>query len=199
MLWSLLLASLIPLASAATPTCAASAADLPSQGDDPRLQGRSVVVVEKAARRMGLYTEGKLVSVDDVPACWQTALAPGAPLGPKLQEGDLRTPEGWYRTSDKSWSSFYGAIAVHYPNHQDAQRGLDDKRIDVGVRDTIVSALQGGLTPPQATPLGGEILIHGGGSAADWTLGCVALDDDHIDIIRGQLAKGMRTWVLILP
>ena len=196
MFWSVLWMTLTAVAS---PVCVATSAELPRGGDDARFGGRSVIVVEKAERRLGVYTDGKLVSVDGVPACWRMALAPGAPPGPKLQEGDLRTPEGWYRTSDKSWSSFYGAIAVHYPNATDAGRGLEAERIGTETRDAIVAALEKGLKPPQATALGGEILIHGGGSSSDWTLGCVALDDDHMDILRDQLPKGMRTWVLLLP
>ena len=60
-------------------------------------------------------------------------------------------------------------------------------------------ALAANKKPPQRTPLGGEILIHGGGSASDWTLGCVAMDNAHIDALRATLPNDMVTEVLILP
>jgi Uncharacterized protein conserved in bacteria len=34
--------------------------------------------------------------------------------------------------------------------------------------------------PPQKTALGGEIYIHGSGSASDWTRGCIALEDEEM-------------------
>ena len=107
--------------------------------------------------------------------------------GHKQRVGDMRTPEGWYRTSDKPWSSFYAAIAIHYPEAEDAHRGVRDALITAEQRDEILDALQKGGKPPQNTRLGGEILIHGGGGSTDWTLGCVALDDPHIDALRAAL------------
>jgi lipoprotein-anchoring transpeptidase ErfK/SrfK len=50
--------------------------------------------------------------------------------------------------------------------------------------------VQAGKTPPQHTPLGGYIGIHGVGSgdpevhrAYNWTNGCVALTNAQIDIL----------------
>jgi murein L,D-transpeptidase YafK len=154
-----------------------------------------VIVVRKAARRLGLYRGGALVEG----ACWEIALAAGYPAGHKTREGDLRTPEGWYRTSDKPNSSFYGAIAVHYPGVEDARTGERDGAITGRQRAAIEAALAAGMKPPQATALGGEILIHGGGAGSDWTLGCVAVEDAELDVLRARLPAGMATDVLILP
>ncbi|HJN76840.1 MAG TPA: L,D-transpeptidase family protein [Myxococcota bacterium] len=176
---------------------AALAQDCPSAtegfGDDPRLHGSAVVVVEKESRRLGLYADDQLVG------CWQVGLAYAYNEGHKQRRGDLRTPEGWYRTSDKPWSNFYGAIAVHYPAKADAARGLKAELITQAQHDAIVLAIDEGRKPPQDTRLGGEILIHGGGGEVDWTLGCVALDDAEIDTLRAALPKSRRTDVLILP
>lgn len=179
-------------APSAAPSCPAHTADLDTP-DDPRLKGDAVVVVQKEARQLGLYASGDLVD------CWRVGLAHTYNPGHKQRQGDLRTPEGWYRTSDKPTSSFYAAIAVHYPGRADAERGLKKKWITQKQHAAIVSALEQGRKPPQNTPLGGEILIHGGGGGSDWTLGCVALDDKHIDALRARLPDGMRTDVLILP
>ena len=173
--------------------CPASVDELPDS--DPRLRGGAVIVIRKGERRLGLYTDGALVDG----ACWRVALARGYPAGHKQREGDKKTPEGWYRTSDKPGSSFYGAIAVHYPSAADAAAGEADGRLNAGQRAAIDEALSKGWKPPQQTPLGGEILIHGGGSTVDWTLGCPALDNPDLDVLRAALPAGMATDVLILP
>lgn len=183
----LLLLSSITLAAEGCP------ADTSGFEADKRLEGAAVLVVLKVDRRMGLYSEGALAG------CWEVGLAYDYNEGHKLVRGDLRTPEGWYRTSDKPWSQFYGAIAVHYPGAADAAAGEADGRITPGQRRAIDEALAAGLKPPQQTPLGGEILIHGGGAAADWTLGCVAMDNDDLDTLRAALPQGMAADVLILP
>lgn len=174
-------------------------ADTAAIGTDPRLASGDVVVVWKAERRIGHYENGRLSHTEAGPGCWTVALAPGAPPGPKRREGDLRTPEGWYRTSDKPTSRFPLAIAVHYPNLADAHRGLTDAVIDAVTRDQIAGALAAGQKPPQATSLGGEILIHGGGSASDWTIGCIALDTADLADLRSRLPVNLAFAVLILP
>ena len=176
--------------------CITKLDDLPASelvdARDRRLERDALVVVSKSARRLMLYDEGKMVG------CWRVALG-FAPVGHKEIQGDGRTPEGWYRTSDKPWSSFDNAIAIHYPNAVDARAAASDGRIGKRTRDAIVGAIEGGKVPPQNTKLGGAVLIHGGGSSFDWTLGCIALDDDELLALREQLPKGMRTDVLILP
>ncbi len=192
-----LLSLLLATGLSAEPTCPATSAALPRSShvtaDDPRLMGDGLVVVLKQARRVALYQEGSLAG------CWRAALASGYPAGPKREQGDMKTPEGWYRSSDKPWSSFYGAIAVHYPNAEDARVGREAGRIDAATEASIVEALARDAKPPQQTALGGEILLHGGGSLFDWTLGCVALEDDELDTLRALLPAGLRTDVLILP
>ena len=203
-MWTTLL-SLIALRPTATQPCAPTvqALELPKTLHDARLEGDALIVVSKSARRLARYSGGDLVQLDDAPACWTIGLAASADgaawSGTKTRQGDRKTPEGWYRTSDKPWSSFYGAIAVHYPDRSDADAGLSDGRIDTATHRRISAALATGRKPPQETALGGEILIHGGGGDSDWTLGCVALDDDDIDALRGSLPPHMQTDVLILP
>jgi len=139
-----------------------------------------------------LYDDGKLE------LCFRVGLG-FAPTGHKAVEGDGKTPEGWYRTSDKPWSSFENAIAIHYPNEDDARAAATDGRIAKKTRDKIVAELRAGRVPPQYTKLGGAVLIHGGGGTTDWTLGCVALDDTDLVTLRASLGRGMRTNVLVLP
>jgi murein L,D-transpeptidase YafK len=161
--------------------------------DDPRLRGAAVIVVRKDARRLQVFSNGTNV------ACFPIALANGYVPGHKQRRGDLRTPEGWYRTSDRPWSQFYGAITVHYPRATDAARGLAAGLIDAAQRDAIAAAERAGVAPPMNTALGGQIVLHGGGSQLDWTLGCIALDNADIDVVRGLLPASMATDLLVLP
>ena len=168
------------------------------KADDPRLMSKHLIVVLKASRKVMRMSRGRLLHKDGSPACWPAGLG-FDPLGHKKVEGDGKTPEGFYRSSDKPTSSFYAAIAVHYPNLRDAATAASDGRIKAPTHQTIIDAINADKKPPQKTALGGEILLHGGGSKTDWTLGCVALNDKDIDALRATLPADMVTDVLILP
>lgn len=176
--------------------CAATPTELPASPlydpADPRLRAPAVLVAHKSGRRLMLFAEGSLRG------CWAMGLG-FDPRGHKQHEGDGRTPEGWYRTSDKPWSDFAGAIAVHYPNDDDAAVALADGRLAAPEHEVVVDALAHESVPPQQTALGGEILIHGGGSRQDWTLGCMALEDEDLAGLRAALPPGQRAWLLVLP
>ncbi len=141
---------------------------------------------------MMLYDAGVLE------ACWAIGLG-FSPVGHKRVEGDGATPEGWYQTSDKPWSLFDNAIAVHYPATRDAVAARRDGRIGRRQLKAIAAAHRRGAVPPQQTAMGGAILIHGGGSSSDWTLGCLALENDDLLDLRSRLGEGMRTQLLVLP
>lgn len=124
--------------------------------------------------------------------------ATGRGVGPKLSRGDLKTPEGCYRTcvrNDKS--KFHLSIGINYPNAADARRGLAAGLITREQCLAIEEAERAGTRPPWDTGLGGEIMIHGGGSDRDWTAGCVALDDGAMDFLWEFVFNG--TDVEIIP
>lgn len=129
------------------------------------------IVVSKSKRRLMLYSDNKLVRTYRV----------GLGLNPtddKVREGDRRTPEGeFYIFTRNAKSAYYLSLGVSYPNAEDAERGLRDGLINREQHDQILNAVRGKIAPPQNTPLGGQIYIHGNGSRSDWTWGCVALDD----------------------
>lgn len=186
------------------PPCPSTAARLPRSAlfsaDDPRWAAGAVVVVLKAERLGMVYAGGRLATdADGAAACWHVALAAPYVDGHKQRLGDMRTPEGWYRMSDRPWSSFDHALTVHYPAPADADRGLADGLISQAERDAIVSAAARDRAPPEDTRLGGKILLHGGGGSSDWTLGCVGFDDEDILALRAMLPKDLRSNVLILP
>ena len=167
---------------------------LPLPGPQP-LPAQPVVnpriVIEKAQRRLTLYSGDKAVKV------YRIALG-CHPVGDKEQEGDGRTPEGDYRVCVKNpQSRFTLSLGLSYPNAKDAARGLAAGQISQPQHDQIVRAIERGERPPWDTPLGGEIYIHGKGAGRDWTRGCIALDDPDIRELYPIIPLG--TPVTILP
>jgi murein L,D-transpeptidase YafK len=122
------------------------------------------LVVTKSARTLTLERNGEPIRI--------YAVALGArPAGHKLQQGDERTPEGVYSIDARNADSAYHlSLRISYPNEEDRRQ-----------------AAARGVDP------GGEIMIHGMGSAVsrmgplhprfDWTDGCVAVTDEEMDEI----------------
>ncbi len=76
--------------------------------------------------------------------------------GPKLKEGDLQIPEGFYDITALYPNSIaHLGLRINYPNTQDRVRARLDRR----------------------TKLGGDILIHG----SYWSTGCLAMGNDAIE------------------
>ncbi len=145
---------------------------------DPR------VVVEKGARRLRLYAGGELLRVRRVALGFE-------PSGDKVKQGDGRTPEGDYYVCMKNdKSKFYLSLGLTYPNEEDAERGARDGLITRAQAASIVRAVRAGRCPAWNTALGGEIFIHGGGTASDWTFGCVALENPEIKELFDTLPNG---------
>ena len=106
------------------------------------------------------------------------------PQGHKLTEGDARTPEGIYILDWRNpGSRFYLSLHISYPNYQDIRRA-----IHAGV------------------DAGGSIMIHGYPdtvdeqeqlSVQDWTDGCIALTNRHIEEVGRLVSDG--TPILIDP
>ncbi len=120
-----------------------------------------------------------------------------APLGPKEQEGDGRTPEGSYFICLRRETGKYGmALGVSYPNEDDAQRAFLAGRINEKTWTAITSANREYRRPPWGTALGGEIYLHGGG-ASDWTAGCIALSDEDMKNLFPLVEE--RDQVIIFP
>jgi L,D-peptidoglycan transpeptidase YkuD (ErfK/YbiS/YcfS/YnhG family) len=118
--------------------------------------------------------------------------------GLKTKRGDDITPYGNYRIG---WvgekSNFRKFFGLTYPSTQDAEIAL--KRGIITEQDyySIKVAHQYNQIPPQNTPLGGQIGIHGLGSGDekvhqvfDWTHGCIALTNSQIDHLSQWLDTG---------
>lgn len=147
------------------------------------------IVIYKARRSLELH-DG-----DTLAATYSIGLG-SSPQGHKQKEGDCRTPEGEYYVclrNDKS--RYYLSLGLSYPNEADARAGLDSGLITQAQYDDIAQAIAGGRRPPWDTPLGGEIMIHGRGGGQDWTLGCVAVDDDVMDVLWANVSSGVKVTI----
>lgn len=126
----------------------------------PPLMGQiDRIVIEKSARRMMLYQDGKIVRN------YRTALG-FSPEGDKSRQGDGRTPEGIYRINRlNDRSAYHLSLGLDYPQPADVAR-----------------AAAIGHDP------GGDIMIHGQPNAfsdaavikGDWTAGCIAVSNAEI-------------------
>jgi murein L,D-transpeptidase YafK len=118
--------------------------------------------------------------------------------GLKGHRGDDITPYGNYRVG---WvgekSQFRKFFGLTYPSKQDAEIALKRGIISESDYYSIAAAEQYKQIPPQNTPLGGQIGIHGLGTADesvhhafDWTHGCIALTNSQIDHLSQWLDTG---------
>jgi hypothetical protein len=112
------------------------------------------LLVNKAQRRLELWVRQRMVKA------YRIQLGLNA-RGPKMRQGDQRTPEGKYFICAHRPSKYYLALWLAYPNIDDARRGLGSGLIGPEEYRAIAERLANRACPPQDTELGGEILIHG--------------------------------------
>ena len=149
------------------------------------------ILIEKSLRRLTLIRE------HEADLTFRIALGK-CPDGHKQREGDFRTPEGEYYVCTRNEKSKYHlALGLSYPNPADADAALERGDITPEQHAAILSAHEQCRRPPWDTKLGGFIMIHGGGTASDWTAGCIAMDNEDIETLF-RLCP-LRTKVLILP
>jgi murein L,D-transpeptidase YafK len=194
---SLLFASLMIIATARS--FPAQQRNQTPQGAAPEERYR--ILVKKGERKLYLYVleDGK----ERLAKTYQISLG-NNPTGSKHRQGDGATPEGdYYITHKNARSKFYLSLGVSYPNVADADKGLKEGLITKVEHQAIVGAIRAKTNPPQNTRLGGDIFIHGGGTGKlfglvqDWTLGCVALENEEIKELFEMIP--VKTPVKIVP
>ena len=117
--------------------------------------------------------------------------------------GDGRTPLGSFHiVSINRDSPFHLYFGLDYPTVEQAAAGYVQGLIDKVAFDEIVQAVAEGRVPPQDTPLGGNIGIHGVGNGSlrvhqrfNWTQGCIALTNDQIEKLAPWLVIGTRVVI----
>lgn len=108
-------------------------------------------------------------------ASWPILAASGK-AGPKLRQGDLQVPEGFYRLAGLNPnSSFHLSMKISYPNEFDMQKATAEGRLN----------------------LGGDIFIHGRAVS----IGCLAMGDPVIEklFVLVQRVGFANVEVLIVP
>jgi murein L,D-transpeptidase YafK len=179
-IWSLAVALLLGLAM---PSGAAPAAGL----------GETWILVDTAKLTLDVLRRGhRLLRLKRI------SIGRGG-AGPDRRRGDDQTPLGRYRVV---WlnpeSRFHYFIGLSYPNRGQVERAFRKGVISRWERHRLLVAIDAGRLPPQGSPLGGQIGIHGLGVAsralhdiANWTEGCIALTDAQIDRLRRYISIGM--------
>ncbi len=129
------------------------------------------IIVDKSDRKMYLYRGGSVIKVFPV------SLGANDYRGPKVKQGDKRTPIGTYRILNKRCHAVkYMAMTISYPNASD-----------------IARARAAGVNPGSLITIHGQPHWNADGHgdaytlSKDWTDGCVALTN-----------KGMRElWSMV--
>jgi murein L,D-transpeptidase YafK len=159
-----------------------------------------VLEVRKAERRLRVHDGRRTVAVFDV------ATGRGG-RGDKERRGDQRTPVGTYHVVDFNEASrFHLFMQLDYPNVKDAFLAVRRSLIELPLFERIASAHAAGRLPPQDTPLGGQIGLHGLGDEEnrekldlhrrlDWTEGCIALTNQGIRKLRQYVTVGTRVEI----
>jgi len=131
------------------------------------------VLVKKKQRTLLLMQEGKLLKTYPIQLGSE-------PEGPKMRQGDGKTPEGTYRISQRNpQSQYHLSLRVSYPSPEDRRR-----------------AAQAGVSP------GGDIFIHGMPNWAkapiegDWTAGCIAVKNSDMEEIWDSVPVGCPISIL---
>lgn len=148
------------------------------------------ILIEKSAHRLTAERDGQRF-------CCRVALG-RHPVGHKQCEGDGKTPEGEYYICLKRETGKFGcALGISYPSALDARQAVHDGHLPADLLPLFEAAQAAQKRPPWGTSLGGEIYIHGGGNAPDWTAGCIALSDADMAVLFAMAHEG--DTVRIIP
>jgi murein L,D-transpeptidase YafK len=117
--------------------------------------------------------------------------------GTKKRVGDDVTPIGTYKIKwINNKSRFYKFYGFNYPSANNAKEAFEHGRLDNYSYKAVVKAHKRNRVPPQYTPIGGQIGIHGLGAGDkkvhklyNWTHGCIALTNKQIDKLSRWIGK----------
>ncbi len=165
------------------------------------LSGELRIVIQKSRNVLTLY-KGPV----PVRSYW-AALGTGYRRGDKLRVGDKRTPEGDFFICSMNHSErFYKFMGISYPGIRRAEEAMREGVITYAQYLDIWRANIERRQPPWDTALGGAIGIHGRilksaisqvPNPANWTDGCIALNNQDVDELFSVASLG--TPVTILP
>jgi hypothetical protein len=165
------------------------------------------IVITKSERRLAVYRHGEHVAEYPI-AVSRRGLAPR-----KVWEDSL-TPEGEFLIASMQYKSIFGprqmlldttAQSLHDYVIQYGEEGaarLADWETAHGKLDTIWEVYDFNEANAEHR-IWYDILIHGGGATPDWSLGCIALENEDVvelfDILLQSEKRGLGVVVEILP
>lgn len=131
------------------------------------------------------------------------ALGRGGVAGDR-HRGDRTTPLGTFHVAWINPNSRFGIFfGLDFPSVENADRAYRDNLIDSDTYRTILDAVIERRVPPQDTPLGGQIGIHGLGGrdprlhrGFNWTDGCIALTDAQIRSLARLVRIGTKVLII---
>lgn len=155
------------------------------------------ILVDTSTRTLSVYRHDRLLD-----RFHNVAFGRGG-LAEDRVRGDGTTPLGIFHIDRiKRSSRFLLFFGIDYPRPEHAQRAFEAGLIDEEDYRRILDASQKHQSPPQDTPLGGYIGIHGLGAGDrrihegfDWTQGCIALTNAQVLRLSRWIFPGMRVEV----
>ena len=153
-----------------------------------------VIKVNKSERKMEIYDQYWKNKVKEF-RIWICSLDEWD----KRVEGDWNTPEWKYYicfknpassfwTNPNTWWRLW-SLQVSYPNSQDAFEWLISWDITETQYNSINNSVKSKWIPSQSTRLWNYIMIHWWWSDYDWTIWCMALDDDDMLRLYNYISK----------
>ena len=147
-------------------------------------KSQTAILIEKSQYRLTIYYQNQ--AIKSYPVVFGQN-----PVGDKLQERDMKTPEGIFKVRDlyphNSWSKF---IWLDYPNDDSWSKHLEAKKSG----KIKVSAAIGGEIGIHGVPDNSDLLID---NRDNWTWGCISLKNKDVDEIYSVIQTG--TIVKIIP
>jgi len=120
------------------------------------------ITVAKSDRQLSVWSDGRKLKT------YRIALGRN-PVGAKQEEGDMKTPEGYYKIDGRNpHSDYHLALHVSYPSEGDIARAAE-RGVNAGF-DIMIHGIRNG-----DGWLGGFHRLH------DWTAGCIAMTDEEIE------------------
>ena len=153
-----------------------------------------VIKVNKGKRRMEIYDQYWKHKVKE----FKIAICSWDEWDKKI-EWDWNTPEWKYYicfknpassfwTDPRTWWKLW-SLQISYPNSQDAFEWLIAWDITERQFNSINTSIETKWIPSQWTRLGNYIMIHWWWSDYDWTIWCMALDDDDMLRLYNYISK----------
>jgi len=165
------------------------------------------IVVDKSEHQLTLYQGERAVRT------WPVAISRYG-TAPRHRYDDFLTPEGEFLIASMQYRSHFGprqmllettsqALADYRAHYGDeAAALLQEWEARHGPLDTIWEVYDYNAAHP-GREIWHDILIHGGGSNPDWTLGCIALNDEDIlelfALLQRSRHRGIGVPVVITP